>query len=122
MIVKSKKWIIEHQWLTFIISALVVAMVFTLISLWLYRASGAANLDLSRPGYEKVRADVQDDSDGTKPFSPNGKLDDAAVADFRSRYETVKARLDQMNSYDNTAITDENLGLASGQNSQEPVQ
>jgi hypothetical protein len=115
-----KQWIINHQWPAFIIAALIIAMTLTSISLWLYKDSGAAKLDLSRPGYEKVREDVKDDGDSTKPFSPTGNLDTSAVSDFRSRYEGIKARLDQMNSYGDTAISDENLGLVIGEAITEP--
>jgi hypothetical protein len=121
MIGRARKWIIKHQWPTFVVAALVIAMTLTVVSLWLYRISGAAKLDLSRPGYEKVREDVKDDGDSTKPFSPTGDLDDAAMADFRERYKNTKSRLDQMNSYDDAAMSDENLGLATGQAVTEPV-
>jgi hypothetical protein len=122
MIAQVKQWITNHQWPAFIIAALVVAMTLTSVSLWLYKVSGAANLDLSRPGYEKVREDVKDDGDSTKPFSPTGDLDAAAVSDFRSRYEGIKARLNQMNSYGDSAISDENLGLVSDEAITRPIE
>ena len=119
---RVRKWIIAHQWPAFVVAALVVAMVFTGVSMLLYKASGAAKLDLSRPGYEKVRENVKDNSDSTKPFSPTGKLDDAAVSDFRQRYQTIKERLKQMNNYDNAAVSDENLGLATPPAVTEPIE
>jgi hypothetical protein len=122
MVAQVKKWIIAHQWLAFIAVVLIIAMALTTISLWLYRVSGTAKLDLSRPGYEKVREDIKDDSDSTKPFSPTGRLNDAIIEDFRARYKNIKARLDQMNSYDNTAMSDENLGLTTGQAVTEPIE
>ncbi|MCL2451758.1 hypothetical protein FWD20_02700 [Candidatus Saccharibacteria bacterium] len=122
MIARAKKWIIGHQWPVFIAAALVLALALTGVSLWLYKVSGAAKLDLSRPGYEKVREDVKDYDEGTKPFSPTGNLDAAAIADFRARYEKIKARLDQMNSYDDAVLSDENLGLATGQAVTEPIE
>jgi hypothetical protein len=122
MIASFKKWVVGHQWLVFVITALIIALTLTGISLWLYRVSGTAKLDLSRPGYEKVREDVKDNSDSTKPFSPTGKLDDAAVSDFNSRYQDIKTRLDQMNNYDNAAVSDENLGLSDEQIVTEPIE
>jgi len=108
---RLRKWITRNQWPVFIIAMLAVALTFTSISLWLYRVSGAAKLDLSRPGYEKVREAVKDDSDSTKPFPPTGNLDAAAIADFRSRYQTLKTGLDRMNNFDSAVMSDENLGL-----------
>ncbi len=122
MITRLRKWIIAHQWPAFIVLALIIASTLTGVSLWLYQVSGTARLDLSRPGYEKVREDVKDSSDSTKPFSPTGKLDDAAISDFRSRYDDIKTRLDQMNGYDNEVMSDENLGLTYEQSIAEPAE
>jgi len=104
-------WISGHQWAVFVVAVSMISFVLTSVSLWLYQTSGTVKLDLSRPGYEKVRKEVKDNNDSTKPFPPTGNLDDAALKDFRSRYNTIKLRLDQMNNYDNTVISDENLGL-----------
>jgi len=122
MFSRFKKWTVEHQWSVFIILALVIATASTGVSLWLYRASGTARLDLSRPGYEKVREEVQDDNDNTKPFPPTGPLDDATIEDFRLRYKTVSERLDQMNNYDNAVMSDENLGFADSPAVTEPIE
>ncbi|MCL2173804.1 hypothetical protein FWH58_00670 [Candidatus Saccharibacteria bacterium] len=116
------QWILRHQWPVFIITVMIVATTLTSISLWLYQVGGAVKLDLSRPGYEKVRDDVKGSSDNTKPFSPTGTLDNTALIDFRSRYETITTRLDQMNNYDNTVMSDENLGLAIGPTVTEPIE
>ncbi|MDR1969763.1 MAG: DUF2868 domain-containing protein [Candidatus Nomurabacteria bacterium] len=116
------KWVTKHQWSVFIIAVLGIALILTSVSLWLYQVSGAANLDLSRPGYEKVRKDVQDDSDGTKPFSPTGDLDNEAVLDFRSRYEAIRTRLGQMNNYESVVMSNENLGLTIGKATTELTQ
>jgi hypothetical protein len=122
MITPVKKWIVKHQWPAFIIGALIIALALTGTSLWLYKVSGAAKLDLSRPGYEKVREDVKDDGDSTKPFAPTGDLDADAIADFHSRYKDAKTRLDQMNSYDDATMSDENLGLTPSQAVTEPIE
>jgi len=116
------KWIIEHQWSVFIVIVLIAALTLTTISLWLYRTSGAIKLDLSRPGYEKVREDIKDDNDNAGPFLPTGNLDETAITDFRSRYETIKVRLNQINNYDNAVMSDENLGLVIGEAVTEPIE
>ena len=119
---KIVEWITGHQWPTFIIAVLVVSVALTGVSLWLYQAGDAIRLDMSRPGYEKARESIQDDGDTTESFSPTGNLDDQALADFRSRYETIKNRLDQTDNYDCSVTTDENLGLSPGQAVTEPIQ
>ena len=119
---RLRKWVVKHQWPVFITVVLIVTTALTGVSMWLYQTSGAAKLDLSRPGYEKIREDVKDGGDNTKPFSPTGTLNKEAVADFRSRYENIKSRLNQMNNYDNAVMSDENLGLVIGEAVTEPIE
>lgn len=111
---RLKSWILSNQLLAFIMSAVLVTILMTGVSLWLYKASGAAKLDLSRPGYEDARAEVEDDNNGTKPFSPTGELNDEAIKDFRNRYGDIKNKLDKTNNYDESDINDDNLGLSPG--------
>lgn len=108
---RLKLWMQRNQLIVFIIGSILIAFFMTGASLWLYRSSGAAKLDLSRPGYENVRAAVEDDNSGTKPFSPTGELDDKAIKDFRSRYEAIKNKLDKTNNYDEADVSDDNLGI-----------
>ncbi len=108
---RLKAWILGNQMLTFIIGAVLIAIVMTGVSLWLYRSSGAAKLDLSRPGYEKARTEVEDDNSGTKPFSPTGELNSEAIKDFRNRYGSIRDKLDKTNNYDESDVRDDNLGL-----------
>ncbi len=108
---KLKSWALGNQLLVFIIGSVLIAIVITAVSMGLYQSSGAAKLDLSRPGYESVRSEVDDDNSSTKAFSPTGNLDAAAIKDFRSRYEAIKNKLDKTNNYDEADIDDDNLGL-----------
>lgn len=121
-IVETKKWILNHQFVVFVIVALIATCVFTGVSLWLYRSSGAAGLDLSRPGYEEVRTEVKDDNEITKPYSPTGSIDSDSVKDFQSRYEAIKSRLDATNNYSGSVVDDINLGLNPGSEISEPTQ
>lgn len=121
-IAKAKQWILEHQFLTFVVSVLAVATVLTGVSLWLYNASGTARLDLSRPGYEKVRSEVKDEDSKTEPFSSTGPIDSQSVKDFRARYEALKKKLDKTGNYDESAISDDNLGLNPVPEVSEPVE
>ena len=108
---RLKAWVLNNQMLTFIIGAILIAAIMTSVSLWLYQSSGAAKLDLSRPGYEKARTEVDDDNSGTKPFSPIGELNADAIKDFRNRYTSISDKLDKTNNYDESDMSDDNLGL-----------
>lgn len=100
----------EHQFASFVILCILVATAMTLISLELYRRSGAIKLDMSRPGYEKVRQEVEKSQDD-QPYSSSGVLDSAAVKDFDSRLDKYREELKKLSDYNSADIADEDLNL-----------
>ena len=92
-----KSRLARHQFACFISLCILLAMVMTTISLDLYRKSGAIKLDMSRPGYEKVRS----------------KVEKAAITDFDQRMTKHRKELKGLGNYDNANISDESLGLSS---------
>lgn len=80
------------------------------VSLTLYRASGAIKLDMSRPGYEKMRKAVEDSNDD-KPFASSGNLDREALRDFDDRVKKLQDDLDKLGDYDSADVSDEDLLL-----------
>lgn len=99
-----------HQFACFITLCVVIAGVMTVISLELYRRSGAMKLDMSRPGYEKVRTEVEKSSDD-QPYDSSGALTDEALQDFENRVKKYQDELDNLGQYDNSIISDESLNL-----------
>ena len=99
-----------HQFACFITLCVVIAGAMTVISLELYRRSGAMKLDMSRPGYEKVRTEVEKSSDD-QPYDSSGALTDEALQDFENRVKKYQDELDNLGQYDNSIIGDENLNL-----------
>lgn len=100
----------SHQFALFIIGCIAFAMLMTSISLWLYRQSGAMKLDMSRPGYEKVRKKVEKSQDD-ESYPSSGKIDKKAVDDFRKRLKKYQDDLSKMGTFDNSPVSDESLNL-----------
>lgn len=106
-----KKTIVEHQFACFISLCVIVAIGMTGVSLELYKRSGAMKLDMSRPGYEKVRKQVEKSQDD-QPFDSSGVLDQKAVQDFEKRIKKYRQELDKLGDFDSNNIEDEDLNLA----------
>lgn len=104
-----------HQFACFITLCVVIAGAMTVISLELYRRSGAMKLDMSRPGYEKVRTEVEKSSDD-QPYDSSGALTDEALQDFENRIKKYQDELDNLGQYDNSIISDESLNLVNPSN------
>jgi len=90
--------------------AVVVAVVLSGASLVLYVASGAINIDLSRPGYEENRKDTAYEEDES-PFSSSGPITTETIEDFTKRLQKLQSELHGMNNFSADAMSDEALGL-----------
>lgn len=107
---RVREFVVAHQFACFIILCVAIALVMTLISLELYRRSGAIKLDMSRPGYEAVRTEVEKSSDD-QPYDSSGPLNDSAINDFEDRIKKYQSELDELGTYDNSIISDDSLNL-----------
>ena len=69
-----------------ITASIVLSLGLVVFSMYLYNESGAAQLDLSRPGYQDVRGRVQQPVrfDG---FDATGELDEASLKKFDQLYQ-----------------------------------
>ena len=79
------------------------------------------NLDMSRPGYESVRTEVEQTSDD-RPYSSSGPLTNEAITDFEERLNNYKDELNNLGTYDNSIVSDENLNLTPLTSSQETTE
>jgi hypothetical protein len=101
----------RYQFAAMITAAVLLTAILTTISIWVYVSSGAINIDLSRPGYEKIRADTLAETPETQ-FLATGPIDKTAVDDFNARLETLQTELGSMNNFSNDVMSDEALGIA----------
>lgn len=92
-------------------AALLIAMLLTAISMALYVSSGASRLDLSRPGYEGAREEVQRGISETS-FDPTGPLNTEVTKDFQERFDTHRDRLGKLGNYGTNALDDDQLQIA----------
>lgn len=116
MLNRLRQFFAEHQFGCFIVLCLLIAFVMTVVSLELYRHSGAIKLDMSRPGYEKVRKEVEKSRDD-QPFANSGVLDKRAVKDFDDRIKKYQDELKKLGGYDAAQIEDSDLNLVDNNDS-----
>lgn len=112
MVEKAKQWLSTRQLGLFIAIAILLSGVAVGISMWLYASTGAIKLDLSRPGYEEIRKEVNNTGNKTDTYPSTGEMNNKSAEDFRNRYNDLRKGLDSMSKYDESALDDENLGLS----------
>lgn len=100
----------RHRFFGLIVSVIVVAVFLVSVALSLYNNSGAAQLDLSRPGYQDVRAQAKRDTT-TAAFPATGTLDKAAFEQFLKLYDSRATKVSSVDSFDEGALSEESLQL-----------
>lgn len=91
--------------------AILSALLLTTVSMALYFASGTAKLDLSRPGYETARTQINRTDGSNQNFSSNGELDGAVIKDFLKKYDRESKDLQQCSSFNENILDDTQLGI-----------
>lgn len=104
-------WLRAHQLFVFFIGTMIISIIMVSIGMSVYHRSGAYRFDLSRPGYEHIRAEVDNEGIDLTHFPRSGAIDQEAIQDFRNRYNRIVDRLNKMNNYDPEIMSNENLGL-----------
>lgn len=90
--------------------ALIAAFLMTCLSVYMYVRSGVSNIDLSRPGYEAVRKDIQS-VDNSQDFSSSGPLDAQTVDQFNSLYVSQSKNLHSFDDFTKDVTSNDSLGM-----------
>ena len=100
----------QHKFMVLVGLTIILSLMLVGVSLWLYNSSGAAQLDLSRPGYESVREQANQNKD-FKGFSASGTIDEEALNEFRKMYEEQLKEATSVDSFGGNVMSDEALGI-----------
>jgi len=100
----------SHRFFGLVVCVIVIAIFLVSVALSLYQSSGAAQLDLSRPGYSDVRKEAAQ-GESTVSYPANGTLDERSLADFRKLYGDRMNRATATRSFDPAAMSDDSLQM-----------
>lgn len=73
----------DHRFLVLIIFSICISITLVVASMIIYNRSGAAQLDLSRPGYKDVRAKAVSKDDSFSNFSATGVINAGTMDSFK---------------------------------------
>lgn len=100
----------KHRFMLMVGSSIAVALMLVAVSMKLYESSGAAQLDLSRPGYEHVSERVAQ-SEVFKGFPSTGGIDKETLDEFRAMYKKRAGQATDVNSFGGDVMNDEALAI-----------
>lgn len=96
-------------------AALLVTIVTTGLSLWIYRSSGDIYLDRSRPGYLPDAEEANEESDvkSSFTFSETGTLTQSDLEEYLKELKAVDERIKAIaDPYSAGPLSDQSLGIA----------
>jgi len=102
----------RHSFLIFITASIIIASVIVVISMTMYNGSGAAQLDLSRPGYVSVRSQVTANESDFKTFSSAGLISKDIIEDFKSIYNEQTQKIKTIDAFGSDPLSADALGIS----------
>lgn len=100
----------QHRFMVLVGLTILVSLFLVSVALALYASSGAAQLDLSRPGYVSVRKQAVR-SDTFNGYPATGTIDKDALDQFRNLYDKQAKQATSVDSFGGTVMTDQALSL-----------
>ena len=97
-----------------IFGVVAIALLLVGIAMGVYNSSGAAQLDLSGPGFKDVQKGVQEDKDVTS-YPASGSLDKASFDSFKKMYDERLRAVNAINGYDPAAVSNDTFNLTPAQ-------
>lgn len=103
----------QHRFLIMIGSVVAISLFLVGVGLALYSSSGAAQLDLSRPGYATVRSEATKAADKYEGFSATGPIDQEALKQFRKLFDEQSSSATNFDAFANDVLSDSALKIDS---------
>ncbi len=89
----------QRRYLLLIAISVAIAMFLVSVSMALYNSSGAAQLDLSRPGYSAVTSQAIKNDSNFANYPDTGTLDKASIDEFRALYDAQAAKAKAVDAF-----------------------
>lgn len=106
----------QHRYMLLVVATIIVSIILVIVSMVIYNVSGAAQLDLSRPGYQSVSSKV-DRSNEIDDYNASGPINTTTVNEFTALYDTQAAKAKAVDAFNGDPLNPEVLefGTASAQ-------
>lgn len=98
----------KHRFSLLLGIAVIVAIALTVVSMVLYNVSGAAQLDLSRPGYQSISNQV-DTETKIETYSASGSVNKETVQEFMSLYDKQAEKAKAVDAFNGDPLNPEVL-------------
>jgi hypothetical protein len=101
----------QHRFLLFISISIVIALALVGIGMGLYATSGAAQLDLSRPGYIGVSNQAAVSVNTTKGYSASGSINNESLLEFQKMYSEQATKAKAVDAFSGDPLSPDTLEI-----------
>ncbi len=98
----------EHRFFILVFATIIISLVLVGVSLVIYNVSGAAQLDLSRPGYQSVSNQVERE-DTSDIYSPSGSVTIESIDEFIKLYDEQAKKTKAIDAFNGDPLNPELL-------------
>jgi hypothetical protein len=98
----------RHRLSLLLIITVTIALVMTGISVVIYNSTGAAQLDLSRPGYRSVSSQVEK-TDEIDTYSATGPVNKDTIQEFMKLYDAQASKAKAVDAFNGDPLNPEVL-------------
>jgi hypothetical protein len=98
----------QHRFMLLIVLTIVISIGLVSVSLVIYNVSGAALLDLSRPGYQSVSEQVDQDKSAAD-YSAFGPVNDQTIDEFTKLYDEQAGKAKAVDAFNGDPLNPEVL-------------
>jgi len=102
----------KYRFMIMIATSVVVAFVLVVIAMSLYNASGAAQVDLSRPGYKTVKAESITGDNNLQRYPNTGAITQSTIDDFKKIYDQQVSHIKTADAFGGDPLSPESLGIS----------
>jgi hypothetical protein len=109
---KKPSYMSEHKFLLLIAYSIIISLILVGISLQIYNESGAAQLDLSRPGYRSVQSKAITNDNELQTYPNTGTVTLSTVQQFELLYNKESQQVTSIDAYGGDPLNPDALEIS----------
>ena len=101
----------KHRFFLMIVVSFFITFVLVFVSLAMYNSSGAAQLDLSRPGYVSVRSQAVTNDADFQNYSTTGEINQSTISEFQLLFIKQASKAKSIDAFGGDPLSPDSLGI-----------
>ncbi len=110
----------QHRFLILVGSSVILSLILVVVSMQLYTSSGAAQLDLSRPGYRSVSSQALKSDNTFQQYDDTGAINQASIDQFKALYAKQVQNVKAIDAFGGDPMNPDALEISAASDTSQP--